>query len=196
MEVGRCVEPLASRECDRYAIGVSVVYGPAEATCEVLVFREGLLSAVGHDLLLRATALEVAVDRDAPALTARVDARSLRVVGAMRDGRPLPGGLRPEDVRDIERTIVTEVLRAARFPEIRFASTGVRAAEGGYQVQGTLALAGATRPLVLPVRRAEGRLATEVTLRQPEFGIRPYRAMLGALRVKPEVVVRASVPVD
>jgi hypothetical protein len=173
-----------------------VVYGPADATCEVLVFREGLLSAVGHDLLLRATALQVTVDSDAPALSARVEAASLRVVGAMRDGRPLPGALRPGDVRDIERTIVTEVLRAARFPDIRFSSTEVHRTDGGYEVQGTLALVGTTRPLVLRVRRAEGRLATEVTLRQPDFGIRPYRAMLGALRVTPEVVVRASVPVD
>jgi hypothetical protein len=173
-----------------------VVYGPAEASCEVLVFREGLLAAVGHDLLLRATALEVKVDRDAPALAARVDARSLRVVGAMRDGHPLPGALRAGDVRDIERAIVADVLQAARFPDIRFASTEVRPADGGYEVHGTIALAGTTRPLSLQVRRAEGRLATEVTLRQPEFGIRPYRAMLGALRVSPEVVVRASVPVD
>ena len=99
-------------------------------------------------------------------------------------------------MRDIERTIVADVLRAARFPDIRFASTEVRPTDGGYEVHGTLALAGTTRPLALQVRRAEGRLATEVRLRQPEFGIRPYRAMLGALRVSPEVVVRASIPVD
>jgi polyisoprenoid-binding protein YceI len=171
-----------------------IVYGPAEASCEVLVFREGLLSAVGHDLLLRAAALEVTIDRDAPAVSARVDAASLRVVGAMRDRRPLPGALRPEDVRDIERTIATEVL--ARHPAFRFASTAVRPTKEGYEVRGTLTVAGITRALVLAVRRGEGRLSTEVTLHQPDFGIRPYRALLGALRVKPEVVVRASVPVD
>jgi hypothetical protein len=33
-----------------------------------------------------------------------------------------------------------------------------------------------------------------VALHQPDFGIRPYRAMLGALKVKAGVVVRASIP--
>jgi hypothetical protein len=33
-----------------------------------------------------------------------------------------------------------------------------------------------------------------VVLNQPEFGITPYRAMMGTLRIKPEVRVRISVP--
>jgi polyisoprenoid-binding protein YceI len=170
------------------------VHGPDRARCEVLVFREGLLATVGHDLLLRATALEVSVDAEAPSVSAHIDARSLRVVTALRDGRPLPDALRPADVRDIERAIAGEVLRVARFPEILLVSTLVERTDGGYEVHGSLSLAGATRPVVLAVRRDQGRLATETTLHQPDFGIRPYRAMLGALRVKPAVVVRASVP--
>lgn len=172
------------------------IHGPETARCEVLVFREGLLSAVGHDLLLRTTSFEIAVDRDPPAVSARIDAGSLRVVTAMRDGRPLPGALRPADVREIEQALATEVLRTARFPEIRFASMEVQRTDGGYEVHGSLSLAGRTRPLVVAVGRAEGRFAAEVTIHQPDFGVKPYRAMLGALRVKPDVVVRASVPVD
>ncbi len=34
----------------------------------------------------------------------------------------------------------------------------------------------------------------EVRLQQPDFGIRPYRAMLGTLRVQPDVLIRMSVP--
>jgi polyisoprenoid-binding protein YceI len=169
-------------------------HGPDTARCEVLVFREGLLSAVGHDLLLRATALEVRVDLDGPAVEARVDARSLRVVTAMRDGRPLPDALRPSDLHDIEKAIATEVLHVERHPEIRFVSSEVHPTGGGYEVRGALTLAGATRPVVLAVRREGDRLATEVTLHQPDFGVKPYRAMLGALKVKPGVVVRASIP--
>lgn len=171
-------------------------HGPDTARCEVLVFREGLLSAVGHDLILRATALEVEVAADARAVEARIDARSLRVVTALRDGRPLPGALKASDVRDIEEAIATEVLHAARFPEIRLVSAEVQRTDGGYEVHGSLSLAGATRPIVLAVRREGDRLATEVTLHQPDFGVKPYRAMLGALRVKPDVVVRASIPAD
>ena len=95
-------------------------FGADHATCEVLTFREGFLAAMAHDLLLRVGAFELAIDPDAPSVSARLDARSLRVVSALRDGRPLPGVLRPADVRDIEATIAGTVLRAPRFPEIRF----------------------------------------------------------------------------
>jgi polyisoprenoid-binding protein YceI len=160
----------------------------------VLTFREGFLSAMAHDLLLRVGAFELAIDPDAPSVSARLDARSLRVVSALRDGRPLPGALRPADVRDIEATIAGTVLRAPHFPEIRFTSTAVSRAGEGYEVRGALALCGATRELAVPVRRDGDRLRAEVTIHQPAFGIRPYTAMLGTLRVRPDVIVRLSVP--
>jgi hypothetical protein len=34
----------------------------------------------------------------------------------------------------------------------------------------------------------------EVKIHQPDFGIKPYTAALGALKVKPDVLVRVSVP--
>jgi polyisoprenoid-binding protein YceI len=169
-------------------------FGPEVASCEVLTFREGLLSLVAHDLLLRVTAFEISVDPATQAVAARFDAASLRVVTAMRDGRPLPGALREADARGIEATIADTVLRARRFPEIRFVSTAVSPGERGYQVRGSLTLAGATRQVAPAVRREAGRLSAEVQLRQPDFGIRPYSAMLGTLRVKAGVIVRVSVP--
>jgi len=171
-------------------------FGPDTATCEVLTFREGFLSAMAHDLLLRVGAFELAVDPEAPSVSARLDARSVRVVTALRDGRPLPGALRPADVRDIEKTISGTVLRADRFPEIRFTSNAVSRAGDGYDVRGALALCGATGELSVPVRRDGDRLRAEVTIHQPAFGIRPYAAMLGTLRVRPDVIVRVSVPAE
>lgn len=171
-------------------------FGADTATCEVLTFREGFLSAMAHDLLLRVGAFELAIDPDAPSVSARLDARSLRVVSALRDGRPLPGALRSTDVRDLEATIAGTVLRAPRFPEIRFTSTAVSRTGDGYEVRGALVLCGATRELAVPVRRDGDRLRAEVTIDQPAFGIRPYTAMLGTLRVRPDVVVRVSVPAD
>lgn len=172
-----------------------MIFGPAGgATLEVLTFREGVLAAAAHDLLLRASEFEIAVDPAGPSVEARVVAASLRVVGALRDGRALPGALSPADVRDIERTIASTVLGASRFPEIRFVSAAVSPRADGFEVRGALSVAGATREIAVPVRRAGGLLLAEAALHQPDFGIRPYRAMLGALRVKPDVVVRASIP--
>jgi polyisoprenoid-binding protein YceI len=169
-------------------------FGPEVANCEVLTFRQGLLSPVAHDLLLRVTAFEISVDPATRAVAARFDAASVRVVTAMRDGRPLPSALSDVDARDIEATIADTVLRARRFPEIRFVSTAVSPGEHEYQVRGALTLAGATREVAPAVRRVAGRLSAEVRLHQPDFGIRPYSAMLGTLRVKADVLVRVSVP--
>ncbi|WP_242345106.1 YceI family protein [Anaeromyxobacter terrae] len=171
-------------------------FGPGAARCEVLTFREGALSALAHDLLLDVTAFDLVVDPAVPSVTARFDPASLRVVGAMRDGRPLAGALRGSDAREIEETIAATVLRARRFPEIRFTSTGVSRREGGYEVRGTLTLAGVTRPIEVPVRRDGERLVAEVPLHQPSFGVKPYTAMLGTLRVKADVLVRLSLPAE
>jgi polyisoprenoid-binding protein YceI len=169
-------------------------FGPDQATCEVLTFKEGLLSPVAHDLLLRVTAFRITVEPEAPAVSAELDAGSLRVVTAMRDGRPASGALRPADVKEIEAIIVREVLRASRFPVIRFESASASRTETGYEIAGQLSLTGTTQALSLHVRRDAGRLSTEASIHQPDYGIRPYRAMLGALRVKPEVLVRLTIP--
>jgi polyisoprenoid-binding protein YceI len=99
-------------------------------------------------------------------------------------------------VREIEATIAGTVLQAGSFPEIRFASTAVSRREGGYDLLGSLSLRGVTRPLALPVAHEGDRLVAVATVHQPDFGIRPYRAMMGTLRVKADVVVRVSVPGD
>ncbi len=171
-------------------------FGPDKATCEVLTFKEGLLSSVAHDLLLRATAFQISVDPAVPAVSAEFDAGSLKVVTAMRDGLPVSGALRPSDAKEIEAIIAREVLRASRFPVIRFASATASRAEAEYEIYGQLTLAGTTRPLALRVRRGAGQLSTEVRIHQPDYGIRPYRAMLGTLRVKPEVVVRVTITAE
>jgi polyisoprenoid-binding protein YceI len=168
-------------------------FGPDTATCEVLTFREGLLSAAGHDLVLRVGAFTIDVDPAAPSVTARFDSTSLRVVAALRDGRAVAAPS-AADARDIERTIREKVLQAARFPEIRFGSTAATPRPDGYEVRGTLTLAGRSREISFTAREAHGRVEAEVRLHQPDFGIRPYSAMLGALRVKPDVLVRISLP--
>jgi polyisoprenoid-binding protein YceI len=166
----------------------------SDATCEVLVFRDGLLSPIAHDLQLRAASFEIVIEPEAPRVSVTVDATSLRVVTALRDGRPLPGALRPRDVREIEGTIVDEVLQARRFPAVAYRSRSVTRRDDGFDVEGELTLHGATRPLALPVHRREGRLVVETHLDQRQFGIRPYSAMLGTLKVKATVVVRATLP--
>ena len=164
------------------------------AECVVITQREGLLAAMGHDLLLRVTRFVIEGDPERPSLDARFDATSLRVVAALRNATPDPGALTESDRRTIETAIVRDVLHARAHPEIRFTAAAVEPADDGHAINGRLALHGTERPLAFRVARVAEQLVAEVRLHQPDFGIRPYRAFLGTLAVQPDVLVRVTVP--
>ena len=163
-------------------------FGPDTATCEVFTFREGVLAAVGHDLKLCVQTFDV--QSDAGSVRARFDASSLRVLAAMRGGKEDPGALSDRDRREIERNCAREVLEAQRYPEIAFTSTEVLPGA----VRGTLSLHGRELSGEFAVKRANDRAVAEVELDVRRFGIRPYTAMLGALRVSPIVRVVVTTP--
>jgi hypothetical protein len=164
------------------------------AECTVLTFKEGLLSAVAHDLMIRVTRFDVDIDDASLAVTARFDATSLQVATAMHAGAPQPSALGESDKRKIEENILSDVLRARDYPEVRFRSTEVTRSGEGYRVAGELSLHGKTRTITFDARPDGERLSAEITLHQPDFGIKPYSAMLGTLKIKPDVIVRISLP--
>jgi hypothetical protein len=163
-------------------------FGPATATCEVFTFREGVLAGVGHDLKLRVDRFEI--DAGRAKVSARFDATSLRVVAAMRGGQADARALSDRDRAEIESNIVREVLEAQHYPEITFVSSEVLAGA----VRGTLTLHGRESSGEFPFEEADGRCVARVDLDVRRFGIRPYSAMLGALRVAPTVRVVVSTP--
>ena len=163
-------------------------FGPDTATCEVFTKREGVLAAVGHDLKLCVQTFDV--QADAGSVRARFDASSLRVVAAMRGGKEDPGALSDRDRREIERSCAREVLEANRYPEIAFTSTEVLPGA----VRGNLSLHGRELSGEFAVKRANDRAVAEVELDVRRFGIRPYTAMLGALRVSAMVRVVVTTP--
>ena len=156
---------------------------------EVLIFtfKEGLLSRAAHDLKIAAGDVEVSQEGDA--VRARIGAGSLRVVCAMKRGREASGTLKPKDRAEIERTTREEVLQVARHPHITFSGR-----DAGGALTGELTLRGVTRPLSARWRAEGGRRVAEVSLDQRDFGIRPYQAMMGALKVQRAVRVRITAP--
>jgi polyisoprenoid-binding protein YceI len=167
---------------------------PPGSTCRVFTFREGLFAGFGHDLELDVTRFTIDVDDVARTVTAGFDANSLRVVRALRDGTTLPDALSPADQASIEDVTAREILRAGSHPEITFRSTAAIAADGGWDVSGVLTIAGAEHPLAVAVRKQGDRWTATVPLHTPDWGIRPFKAMLGALKVKALVRVELSLP--
>ena len=169
-------------------------FDASTAECLVLTYKEGLLSAIAHDLEIRVERFDLDVDEVPLAVRARFDAASLKVIGALRDGAPQAGALGESDRQKIERTIASEVLHAREHPAIVFASSAITAEGEGFRVAGDLTLHGKRRPLTFVVRPEGDRMVAAVRLHQPDFGIKPYSAMLGALKIKPDVTIRCSLP--
>lgn len=171
-----------------------LTYDERSAECLVFTEKEGLLSRVAHDLSIRVGRFSITIDPDRGSVDARFDARSLRVVSAMKDGAADEGALSEADKKKIEESILADVLHAGRHPEVRFVSTKTSPVGQGYRIEGTLTLMGRAKPIAVTTSKRGDRQIAEVTLHQPDFGIRPYSAMFGTLKVKPDVRVRLAVP--
>jgi polyisoprenoid-binding protein YceI len=161
--------------------------GPHNAKLQVLTYREGVAARVGHDLVLDVTRWEakvdVAADPAGSAVELRADPRSLEVREGRRGVKPLTG----KDRAEIRRNIDDKVLHGE---PIGFRSTAVRLDEaaGRLDVDGELMIAGRTRAISAQLAiDHEWRIAGTVSLAQSDWGIKPYRGLMGALKVRDEV---------
>jgi polyisoprenoid-binding protein YceI len=169
-------------------------YDASTAECWVFTFKEGLLSPVAHDLRLRVGSFSIEVTDGAGSIEASFDTGSLSVDTPMKDGAPNPSALSAADKLKIAEQIREDVLHSARHPAAKFRSSSVTLrADGGYDLVGELTLHGVTKPLAVHTRLVQGRQQLELTLHQPDFGITPYRAMLGTLRIRADVQLRVTV---
>lgn len=158
---------------------------------EVLTFKEGLLSKVAHDLALSLERFEVFTDGERIEGTFHAD--SLRVEGAMRSGVVDPGALSDGDKREIGVNLREKVLHTDAHPLAQLEATA-RRANGRYEVEGKLTLAGKSADVKFEVEEHDGRWRGEVVLEPSRWGIRPFKALLGAIKLKDQVVVRFDLP--
>src|SRR5215468_6067389 len=156
--------------------------GPERGRILVRTFRDGLAAQAGHDLTIEAT-------RWSGELDVRVDLGALVV----REGS---GGVKPLTDRDRREIAVTarKVLGAGQHPEAVFAADAFKTVNGGGEIGGTLTLRGQERPLRLHVSQTGAdRYHAEAQVVQSDYGIKPYTAFLGALRVRDAVDIAVDV---
>jgi hypothetical protein len=169
-------------------------YDSTSAECFVFTFKEGLLSPVAHDLRLRITRFSLDVDAAATSVVAKFDTNSLVVDCPMKDGAENPSALSESDKQKIAGQIRDDVLHSSKHPEAVFRSRTVAArGDGGYDLEGELTLHGVTKALAAQTQLVAGRQQLELRLNQPDFGITPYRAMLGTLKIQADVTIRITV---
>jgi hypothetical protein len=155
--------------------------GPDAGSLLIRTYREGVAAKVGHDLVIEVGTWEATVDDDAIAL--RADSTSLRVRSGERGVKPLTD----RDREEIRRNIDEKILRRA---PIEFRSTSVRRSGDELAVEGELTLAGATRPVSARLTHgADGRVTGTIGVVQSQWAIKPYRGLMGALKVRDDVEI-------
>ncbi|MBW2731510.1 MAG: YceI family protein [Deltaproteobacteria bacterium] len=162
-------------------------------TLHIFTFKHGLLSKVAHDLRLSVAKFSLEMDETQIELTIPVS--QLQVDGAMKRGELREKTLSKKDKRDILDNMHKDVLRSGVYPEIRFTGNAEESAgDRQFHVTGELQLGAKTLPLRALVERVGDRLHSKVSLVPSRWGIKPFSAMLGALKVKDRVEIEIVLP--
>lgn len=156
--------------------------------------RTGLGAKAGHDLTLGVErwAGTATVDITEPARSSvniEADVDSIRVVEGTGGVKPLTDGDRSE----IENTLRTKILHASQHPSIAFQSTAVAGSMESFTVEGELTISGVTNTATLSGSIAGDRARGGTTVAQSRWGIKPYTAFFGALKLADEVRVEFDV---
>lgn len=158
--------------------------GPDNGSLTVHTFRAGMGAKIGHDLVLEAKKWSGTVDIDADNPSASkveiiADLNSLEIINASGGVKPLSDKDRGDIAKNIEK-----VLDTGKHPQVTFKSTNVSGAAPTVKVTGDLTIKGKTRPATLDVTASGDQLSGKTTIVQTEFDIKPFSAMMGALKVR------------
>jgi polyisoprenoid-binding protein YceI len=165
--------------------------GPENGSVKIKTGREGAAAKAGHDLVLEATSWDGTLEiGDSPSVTLNVDPGSIEV----REGS---GGAKPlgdKDKADIKKSMKDKILGSS---QISFESSDVKVDNGSMNVSGNLNVAGSSNSINVPLTVGDdGTVSGSVTLSQSDYGIKQFKALMGALKVSDsvEVQIEAKLP--
>jgi polyisoprenoid-binding protein YceI len=161
--------------------------GPRQGTLILYTSREGVAAHVGHDLTIEMTRwsgrLRVGSDPAASELTVTVDMGSMHIVEGAGGLAALSDGEKRKILRNARK-----ILSVDRYPEATFVAKKIT----NTTVDGTLSVHGRSHPLRLAYRIDGGRHRIRGTIRQSDYGIKPFRAFFGALKLADAVRIEAA----
>jgi polyisoprenoid-binding protein YceI len=167
--------------------------GPDNGSLKIKTGREGAAAKAGHDLVLEATSWDGTLEMgDSPSIQLNVDPSSIEV----REGS---GGAKPlgdKDKADIKKSMKDKILGSSK---ISFESSDVKVDNGSMNVSGNLSVAGSSNSISVPLTVSDdGTVRGSVKLSQSEYGIKQFKALMGALKVSDmvEVQIEAKLPTD
>lgn len=153
--------------------------------------REGVAGMLGHDLTLDVGSwtadVTVGTDLADSSVIATIDLTSLSVVSGTGGAKPLSD----KDRRDIEKN-AGKSLEVGRHPTATFTSESASGSWENATVRGTLQLHGQSHPQEVLVTHGPDGFTLTGTIVQSLYGIKPYSAMLGALKLADPVGLKVT----
>jgi polyisoprenoid-binding protein YceI len=170
--------------------------GPEAGMLLLKTGRTGLGRRAGHDLTIEATRWQA----DVVVNTAAPDQSSVRVTIEVDslEVREGAGGIKPltdADRADIKMTIGKKILGTAEHPMIMFSSSHVTGTTDAFEASGDLTIMGQARPVTISGGIDAGRIRGHATVTQSRWGIKPYSAFAGALRLADDVRIEFDLAV-
>jgi polyisoprenoid-binding protein YceI len=165
-------------------------FGPANGRLTVRTGKTGVAAKAGHNLLIEAcdwgATLDVGAADRPSSITVRVDTSNLRVLegtGGMQE-------LGEDDMASIAQTVNEEILKGA---VVEFASSSVELREDSVHASGELELMGRRHPISFTLSLdPTGRLTGTTTIKQSDWGLKPYSTLFGTLKVADEVGIEVD----
>ncbi|SDQ50777.1 YceI family protein [Thermostaphylospora chromogena] len=169
-------------------------FGSQTGRLVVETTRSGLGAKAGHDLTIEVTrwrgeAVIDAVDPATARVTVEIDADSLEVREGIGGIKPLT----PSDRAEIKKIIQGRILHTDRYKTIVFRAARVEGTPQAFQIQGDLTIADTTGPVTVRGGVTGDRMTGSATVIQSRWGIKPYSAFFGALKLNDEVEIRFDV---
>ncbi len=151
----------------------------------------GRAARMGHRLTVAMTRWRATVSWDGAepvGAELTVDVDSFEVLRGEGGVKGLSG---PE--KALVKSNAMKSLDSGRYPEIRFAADNITQTDDGYRLSGKLHIKGKSRDHVLDLRTEDlgnsWRMSADSSVRQSDYGVKPYSLLMGSVRVTDDVSV-------
>ncbi len=152
---------------------------------EIYTFKEGLLSAVAHDLLIEMAKFEIKMTDQQ--IQGKFWLESLKVKGAIVQGELNTSLLKAKDHLEIQNNIFQKILETKKYP-IAYISF-----DQAQDPSIFLTLKNQKHPLSDQIKSAESDqipLSGSVEIKPTIWGIAPYQALFGAIKLQDRILIQ------
>ena len=154
----------------------------------VYTYKTGLLSPVAHDLQLSLERWEI--HREGTGLVFQARLKSLRIDGPVVRGKLEPRGISDRDRAKIRGHIGDTILCTREHPLAIFKGQQV-----GSMLRGPLRMRGQAQEISFALQEENGQLKGAVEIQPSRWGIAPFKALGGAIKLKDHVRIAFSMSV-